>query len=157
VNAASSHANDPLTALALVFHHVGVACTDLDAENRRLALLGYHAEGEDFADPVQGVRGRFLVGPGPRLELLAPLGASAGGILEPWLRAKTKLYHLAFTLAEIQAAIEHLVTQRCRLLTGPVPAVAFGGRPIAFLMLPNMLLIELIEAGSPGPPTPQSV
>jgi len=32
------------------------------------------------------------------------------------------------------------------LIVAPVPAVAFGGRKIAFLMLPNRLLIELIEA-----------
>jgi hypothetical protein len=28
----------------------------------------------------------------------------------------------------------------------PVPAVAFDGREIAFVMLPNVTLVELIEA-----------
>jgi hypothetical protein len=31
-------------------------------------------------------------------------------------------------------------------VVAPVPAVAFGGRLIAFVMMPNMLLVELIAA-----------
>jgi methylmalonyl-CoA/ethylmalonyl-CoA epimerase len=137
-----------LDGLGLQFHHVGFACTDLDGEAARLAILGYRAEADDFADPVQGIRGRFLVGPGPRLELLAPLPGR--DVLEPWLRAGVKLYHLAYEVAEMDATIALLVGRRVRLVSGPVPAVAFDGRPIAFLMLPNLLLIELIGAPEAG-------
>jgi methylmalonyl-CoA/ethylmalonyl-CoA epimerase len=58
---------------SLEFHHIGVACKDIESETKISMNLGYEIEGEDFIDPVQGVSGRFLVGGGPRLELLAPL------------------------------------------------------------------------------------
>ena len=124
------------------FHHLGVACQDLDKEATRLAPLGYAPEGEDFVDPVQGVSGRFLAGGGPRLELLAPLAAS--GFLTPWLASGVKLYHLAYETPSLDEEIARFRTQGAKLVVRPVPAVAFGGRPIAFLMLPNLLLVELI-------------
>lgn len=133
-----------LDQLGLHFHHIGVACSDLNNEAARLAVLGYRAESDDFADPVQGIHGRFLIGPGPRLELLAPLPGTK--VLDPWLETGVKLYHLAFEVERVDGVIATLVGSRARLVSGPVPAVAFGGRSIAFLMLPNLLLIELIGA-----------
>src|SRR6476620_6735190 len=56
------------------FHHVGVACTDIPAEVTRLAAMGYAPEGVEFEDWRQGVRGLFMGGQSPRLELLEPLG-----------------------------------------------------------------------------------
>ena len=109
-----------------------------------MTVLGCRAEKADFTDPIQGVRGRFLIGPGPRLELLAAIPGR--DTLDPWLKARVKLYHLAYEVDSIHEAIAHLVARRARHVSGPVPAVAFDGRSIAFLMLPNLLLIELIEA-----------
>lgn len=136
----------------LQFHHVGVACADIDAEARRLAPLGYVVETPAFVDRRQGVRGTFVVGSGPRLELLEPLeaiGESAGGVLTPWLNRDVKLYHLAFQAPSLPEAIESLRRTSAKLVVAPVPAVAFAGREIAFMMLPNMLLVELI-AGAPA-------
>jgi methylmalonyl-CoA/ethylmalonyl-CoA epimerase len=127
----------------LAFHHVGVACRNLDSETRRLAALGYAPEGADFTDPVQGVTGRFLVGGGPRLELLVPL---VEGHLSPWLKAGVKLYHLAYETPDFEGGIGRLRGSGAKVVVPPVPSVAFAGRRIAFLMLPNMLLTELIEA-----------
>ena len=126
-----------------VFHHVGVACHDLDSESKHFSLLGYTQESPDFTDPAQGVSGRFLVGGGPRMELLKSLPGK--GTLTPWLKSGIKLYHLAYETPDISNAIEHYRREGAKLIVSPVPAVAFSGRLIAFLMLPNMLLIELIE------------
>src|SRR5690242_6335231 len=41
----------------LTFHHVGVACSTLDAEEKVFTALGYVREHPDFVDPVQGVHG----------------------------------------------------------------------------------------------------
>ena len=128
--------------LQLRFHHVGVACTDLEKETRQFASLGYSREGEDFEDPRQGIRGRFLSGQLPRIELLAPLEDSK--VLEAWLSAKVKMYHLAYETPALKESIERLCAQRARVMRPPVPAVAFQMREIAFLMLPNLLLVELI-------------
>ena len=129
---------------SLKFHHIGLACTNLDAETKKLAILGYHTESDDFIDPIQGVHGRFLVGQVPRLELLVPID-KAESCLTPWLKSGTKMYHLAYETDAVEDAIEQLSTQRAKVVVHPVPAVAFDNRKIAFVMLPNMLLIELIS------------
>lgn len=125
------------------FHHTGLACRDIDAETRHLGLLGYQQEGNDFVDPRQGVRGRFMVGGGPRLELLQPYSGGKS-VLDGWLSRGVKLYHLAYETSDLELRVRNLVAEGAKLIVSPVPAVAFNNRKICFLMLPNMLLIELI-------------
>lgn len=126
------------------FHHIGVACLNLDRETERFAALGYTAEGADFEDPIQGVRGRFLVGGGPRMELLVSIGP--GGVLAPWLKTGQKMYHLAYEVDDIGRRQAELIAAGAKTTVEPVPAAAFGGRRICFLLMPNLLLVELIEA-----------
>jgi methylmalonyl-CoA/ethylmalonyl-CoA epimerase len=128
----------------LNFHHIGVACRNLDAECKLLSVLGYNIEGEDFYDPIQGVAGRFMAGGGPRLELLTSLEQQ--GVLTPWLRSNVKLYHLGYELEDLEAGIAELRQQGAKMVVPPVGAVAFRQRRISFLMLPNLLLVELIAA-----------
>ena len=129
----------------LTFHHVGVACADIEVEAARLIPLGYAPEGAAFVDNRQGVRGIFLAGQAPRLELLQPLDDGRPGVLTSFLARDTKLYHLAYLTADLDAAIESLRQERAKLVVPPVPAAAFDGRLIAFLMLPNLMLVELVE------------
>lgn len=130
----------------LSFHHVGVACNDIRAEAQHFAALGYVAEGEPFEDRTQGIRGLFMAGQLPRVELLESLDTTAPGVLTPWLAHGIKLYHLAYIAPDLTQAIEAMRMQRGKLVAPPMPAVAFGGRKIAFLVLPNRLLIELISS-----------
>ena len=44
----------------LQFHHIGVACRDLEKEIRSFAIVGYRLEGEQFSDPLQKIHGCFL-------------------------------------------------------------------------------------------------
>ena len=134
--------SDAFAAIGLHFHHIGVACRDLDAETRYHAMLGYAIEGADFTDPVQGISGRFLVGGGPRLELLADI--SDRTTVAPWLRKGIRMYHLAWEAEDLDQGVAHFTAERARIVVPPVAAVAFGGRRITFLMLPNLQLIELI-------------
>jgi methylmalonyl-CoA/ethylmalonyl-CoA epimerase len=127
----------------LRFHHLGLACSNLDAETSWLEVLGYRREGADFVDSVQGVMGRFLTGPGPRLELLTE--AEDSKALQPWLRKRVKIYHQAFLTTQISGRIKSLEQAGGRVVTGPVPAAAFAGSRICFVMLPGMHLVELIE------------
>jgi methylmalonyl-CoA/ethylmalonyl-CoA epimerase len=128
------------------FHHIGLACRDIDKEAQALALVGYEIEGQRFMDPAQKIHGCFLVGPGPRMELLAPTDESSP--LISWLNRDAKMYHQAYEVESIDPALATLSAQHAVVVSRPKPAVAFGGRKVAFLMFPNGLLIELIE--SPG-------
>jgi len=133
-----------LATLGFTFHHIGVACRDIEAEAKAWLMLGYVAEAPDFEDPIQQVRGRFLVGAGPRLELLMQAGPQSP--IPGILRRDTKFYHMAYVGTAFDDAIAALRQKRCKITTDPAPAVAFGGRRIAFLILPNMNVIELVEA-----------
>jgi methylmalonyl-CoA/ethylmalonyl-CoA epimerase len=127
----------------LRFHHIGVACRDIDKEMRAFEVLGYALDGDPFSDPLQKIRGCFLTGVGPRVELLAPLDDSSP--LMPWLEKGVKMYHQAYEIESMDAALPAFTAARAVVVSPPKPAVAFDGRQIAFLMLPNLLLIELIE------------
>jgi methylmalonyl-CoA/ethylmalonyl-CoA epimerase len=129
--------------MLMTFHHIGVACRDLESETEAFRLLGYEAEAEDFLDPRQGIRGRFLIGSGPRLELLVGLPGSS--VLTPWLKKGLKFYHQAFVVQNLGVSVEELCEKGGRLVSPPIRAAAFGGQQIAFVMLRNMSLVELIQ------------
>ncbi|MCX7946507.1 MAG: VOC family protein [Hydrogenophilus sp.] len=134
----------PPDAPLLRFHHVGYACAKIDRELPFFQPLGYRCEGSRFFDPTFGVSGLFLVGGGPRLELLENLPGSSR--LDPWLAQRVKCYHFAYEVADFAQAIPWFLSQRSRITFGPAPAVAFNGRPVVFLMMRNLQLIELIES-----------
>ena len=129
------------------FHHVGLACRDLERERDAFADLGYAPSGERFTDTRQGVVGLFLEGLGPRIELLTPLGNSQ--VLDPWLSGRAKMYHLGYEVPDLTEAIHAAAASGARQVSGPTPAVAFGERKICFVMLRNLFLVEFIEQRLP--------
>ena len=124
------------------FHHLGYACAEVAREASFFEALGYRREGEAFSDPVQGVTGCFLSGAGPRVELLENLPGSA--TLKPWLDAGIRLYHFAYEVDDLPATLAWCRAQRGKITVQPVPAVAFGGRHIAFVMFRQGPLLEFI-------------
>jgi methylmalonyl-CoA/ethylmalonyl-CoA epimerase len=135
-------------SLDLRFHHVGLACEDIEVERAAHRLLAYTDEGLVFVDPRQRIRGCFMVQGGMRIELLQPEGE--GSPLRPHLTRGIKMYHQAFETDAIEASIDELRRGGAALAVPPTPAVAFGGRPIAFLMLRTTMLVELIQAPLPS-------
>lgn len=125
------------------FHHVGVATKSILKELPQYLLLGYEKEGEMFEDPQQGIRGLFLTAPGqPRLELLENLEGSH--TLDRQLEQGQKLYHTGYYVGDIESAEAILRANRARVISPMKPSVYFGKR-ICFMMLPNMMMIELME------------
>ena len=125
------------------FHHVGYACTDIDSEAAVFATLGYAVQGAVFADEAQGIRGLFMTGGGPCIELLENLPGRT--TLTPWLEAGIRMYHLAYEVADIDATLAGAPALRGRIVVPPTPATAFGGRRISFVMFRHGPLIELID------------
>jgi catechol 2,3-dioxygenase-like lactoylglutathione lyase family enzyme len=130
----------------LRFHHVGLASRRIADELVALQAFGYHREGEPFVDERQGIRGQFMVGRGPRLEVLEPTDGSR--TLDPWLAKGVKLYHQAFEVHDLDDQLRQRRAAGAIVVVPATPATAFGGRRIAFVMLPNRLLVELVEAGA---------
>ncbi len=128
---------------SLIFHHIGVACHNLDAEEEAFSILGYVRESPEFYDPIQGVHGRFLVGGGPRLEILR--NHDDPGVLSNWLRKGIRFYHVAYETELFDACSEAFAADGAKCVVMPVPAVAFGGRMISFYLMRNLTLVELID------------
>jgi methylmalonyl-CoA/ethylmalonyl-CoA epimerase len=136
---------------SLVFHHVGIACRDLDAEEEAFSVLGYVREGAEFYDPIQGVYGRFLVGGGPRLEILR--NREEPGVLSNWLKKGIRFYHLAYETELFDECSAAFAADGAKCVVAPVPAVAFGGRTISFYLMRNLTLVELIDRVQPSSAT----
>ncbi|WP_339862179.1 MULTISPECIES: VOC family protein [Alphaproteobacteria] len=128
------------------FHHLGYAVASVSNELAYFQQLGYRQEGKQFSDPTQGIKGCFITGGGPRIELLENL--QGFDTLTPWLRNGIKFYHTAYEVPDIHQAIAETVRQKAKIITSPVPAVAFNQRLIAFVMLRNRLLVEFIHKPS---------
>ena len=131
------------------FAHVGVAVPDLKrAADDYRSLLGYQLLSGPFDDPVQRVSVCFL-GTGAagdvEVELIAPLGEDSP--VKRLLAQGGGAYHVAYYVPDIEQWVAGARSKGCVLLGKPVPAVAYGGRRIAWLYLPSRQLIEVIERG----------
>ena len=129
------------------FHHVGIAVRDLStaiAIYKR--LFGYELVAGPFEDPIQKVSVCFLsrAAGDPTLELVAPLGRESP--IDRVLKTGGGTYHICYEVLDMDAAISHLTEQGSFLISGPVPALAFEMRTIAWLMTEAALLVELVEA-----------
>lgn len=128
----------------LVFHHIGIACRDIDKTREFYLGLGYTAS-PVVDDPLQHVRICFLDKEGaPRLELLQPLDDQSP-VARTLATAGVTPYHFCYEVRNIDEAIAALRTKRFLLVSGPVPACALDDRRIAFLYNKNNGLIELVE------------
>ncbi len=131
---------------AFAYHHVGIAVKDMQqAIESYKTLFGYQLTSGPFDDPIQDVSVCFLSrgGTDPALELVAALGPNSP--VHRLVKKGGGTYHLCYTVPDIDAAIAHLTAHNCLLLTQPVPAVAFEGRKIAWL-ISDTGLFELIQA-----------
>ncbi|HLE39206.1 MAG TPA: methylmalonyl-CoA epimerase [Acidimicrobiia bacterium] len=131
--------------LPLNLHHTAVAVRDLDESLRSLAaLFGVEPlSREVIAD--QGVEEAMVPFGGSYLQLLMPLGADTpvGRFLD---RRGEGLHHVAVQVADIDAALAHLVGTGAELVDRE-PRRGGGGHRIAFIH-PRALagtLIELVE------------
>ena len=124
-------------------HHIGVATKDFEKELSVFERLGYSQSSDYFSDPAQKIHGVFLSAAGqPTLELLANIDDS--GPLTTFLRQGIKFYHFAYEVAKIeQACADVLHKAGAKLVTPITSAVVFS--KLCFVMLPNMMLIELVQ------------
>jgi len=136
----------PAEAPALRLHHVGVAVASIkDALPVHRAVFGHELLAGPFEDPIQRVSVCF-VGSGRPGDLLVELVEPAaerspvGAVLARGIGA----YHVCYEVDEVDAALAHARARGCVVVATPVPAVAFGGRRIAWFYTPTRQLVELL-------------
>jgi methylmalonyl-CoA/ethylmalonyl-CoA epimerase len=140
-----------LIGVGLVFHHVGVLVKDVAAASPGyINGLGYESCSDIVHDPRQTAFVRFLrlAGENSYLELVSPDGP--GSVLSNALRKGGGIHHLCYATSDLEHSLQRLASQGLLLLRTPEPAVAFGGRKIAWMLNRDHLLIELVEQGPVG-------
>jgi methylmalonyl-CoA/ethylmalonyl-CoA epimerase len=129
-------------------HHLGVAVSSVEeAQPLYERLFGLQLVSGPFDDPIQKVRVSFLDASRSDavvLELVAPSGEQSP--VSSYLARGIGAYHICYEVPDLPRYLERARQNRCVLLGEPVPAVAFGGRRIAWLYTPTKHLIELLEA-----------
>jgi methylmalonyl-CoA/ethylmalonyl-CoA epimerase len=147
-----------MTQPTFLLHHIGMLVRDIEAATQlQVARYGYQIESDIIHDPIQTARVRFLRLSNATnwLELVAPEDEGSK-LFNALTKRGEGLHHLCYEVSDLAAAITHLREGRQLLLSGPTPAVAFGGRCIAWFMDRTGLLTELVEAGT-GPLTLASI
>lgn len=126
-------------------HHVAIAVRDLDVTIDSFAdQYGFEVLSRERIEE-QGVREAMIAVGGSHLQLLEPLHemSPVGRFLS---RNGEGMHHIAFAVADIDAALEHLKTMDIELIDEQ-PRIGGGGHRIAFVH-PRALagtLFELVE------------
>jgi methylmalonyl-CoA/ethylmalonyl-CoA epimerase len=132
-------------------HHVGVVVADVaTACADYVRRFGFEVRSDVVHDATQTAYVQFLRMPGDStyVELVAPDGP--GSALSNALSKGGGLNHLCYATPDIETTIASMTARGMRLIRKPVPAVAFGGRRIAWLAGRDFALVELVERGGPG-------
>tara|TARA_X000000368_G_scaffold417439_1_gene413838 strand:+ start:7002 stop:7397 length:396 start_codon:yes stop_codon:yes gene_type:complete len=130
--------------MALKFHHLAIACKDIDKTAKIYEALGY-VKGTTVWDKKQKVRLCMLESAGmPSIELVSnnmessPVSniVSKNGVIP---------YHTCYSTNNIEKSIEELCRKGFMLTVKPIEAILFSGRKIAFMYHRDSGLIELVE------------
>lgn len=132
------------------FHHIGYAVRNIGEylETFVQPLLAPVSVTEPVSDPIQRVTVCFVELPGGvLLELVEPLGADSP-VNSVIGSQRGGLYHTCYEVDDLEQAIARFRARKCMPLGAPVPAAAFDGRRIVFLLTPQRDLIELVESAA---------
>lgn len=130
----------------LRMHHVGFVVANIEAcaPGMARALLA-NWNSEIFTDPLQRVRVTFLDGGhrSPLVELVEPLGENSP--VFRFLGQGGGLHHLCYEVLSIREHLERIRAAGGVIISRAKPAVAFGGRPIAWALTREKLLVEFLQ------------
>jgi methylmalonyl-CoA/ethylmalonyl-CoA epimerase len=128
-------------------HHVGFVIASIEESGSSFALgLGATWDKNIVLDPVQKVRVTFLQGrysTDPLIELVEPGGPNSP--VTRFLERGGGLHHLCYEVDQLESHLRFCKSVGTTVIRAPVPAVAFGGRRIAWAITKKKLLMEFLE------------
>lgn len=128
-------------------HHVGMVVPDIARSGQRCATaLGVEPSGPVFLDPIQQVYVQFwsLPGSDSNIEFIQP--ASESSPSAQLLKRGGGLTHLCFEVQDLERAVEDACSRGALVVQHPLPAEAFGGRRIAFVIYQDLGVLEFVES-----------
>jgi methylmalonyl-CoA/ethylmalonyl-CoA epimerase len=140
-------------AQPLRLHHVGFVVASIENEMPGfLRSLAAQWNGRIFDDPQQRVKVAFLTTrpEDPQLELVEPAGENSP-VFHFLQDRGGGLHHTCYEVGNLDEQLASFRSRGAIIAKRPKPAVAFEGRRIAWVLTPQKLLIELLEAaGKPA-------
>jgi len=141
----------PLLTGRPLLHHLGCVVPSISAIADAFATsISASWDGQIIHDPLQRVRVAFFKpvdARNPVYELVEPAGADSP--VTNFLKKGGGLHHVCYEIEDLEAGLEEARRAGFVTVSPPKPAVAFGGRRIAWICSKNRLLIELLERDSP--------
>jgi len=129
--------------------HIGVAVDSIErAQSFYVGFLGLSLVGGPYDDPIQRVRVAFYSSTNfsnVEIELIEPLTQDSPVAKLLSNGSRSSAYHICVSVSDIETAIEDIRKSGGLVLANPVPAVAFGGRKIAWVYTKTKHLMELLE------------
>lgn len=128
-------------------HHLGFAVASISESAEEFAVtMSANWDGEIIHDPLQRVRVAFFTpvdSRNPVFELVEP--ASGASPVSNFLKKRVGLHHVCYEVDDLELALQAAQSVGLVRVSDPKPAVAFGGRKIAWVCSRRFLLIELLE------------
>jgi methylmalonyl-CoA/ethylmalonyl-CoA epimerase len=130
-------------------HHIGFVVQSIARTAEAFAnAIGAHWDANVIHDPLQQVRVTFLSRgvSVPLLELIEP--AAPKSPVTDFVAAGGGLHHLCYEVTSLDDELRGARSVGSLVVKRPLPAVAFGGRRIAWVFTRQKLLLEYLEATS---------
>lgn len=130
----------------MIFDHIGIFVPDLASGRSRMQqFLPIDRWSQPVDDPLLRVSLQFgYEASGIRYEIVAPFGPDDP--VTPLLKTgHALLNHVAYRVSDLDAALIRLRQAGGLPVAPPKPALAFGGRRVAFMLTPLRFILELIE------------
>ena len=130
-------------------HHIGIVVKSLERTGEEFGRrLDLEKRSEIIEDPLQLVKLQFWASTGDttEIELIEPCGSDSPAYGA--LQHGGGLNHLCYEVPDIEASVRQARRQGAVQTREILPAVAFGGRKIAFVYYNLLGLIEFLESGA---------
>jgi methylmalonyl-CoA/ethylmalonyl-CoA epimerase len=137
----------PLVSGKGILHHLGFVVSSISVVAEEFAAsMSARWDGEVIHDPIQRVRVAFFSPAdtrNPVFELVEP--ASEVSPVSNFLKKGGGLHHVCYEIDDLEAGLREARGVGLVIVADPTPAVAFGGRRIAWVCSKRRLLVELLE------------
>lgn len=137
----------PLLSGNGMLHHLGFVVASISAIAEEFAAsMSARWDGQVIHDPLQRVRVTFFSPAdrrNPVFELVEP--ASEVSPVSNFLKKGGGLHHVCYEIDDLESGLCEARSAGLVVVANPTPAVAFGGRRIAWFCSKSRLLVELLE------------
>ena len=137
----------PLLTGKCTLHHLGVVVASISAAAEEFASsMSATWDGKIVHDPLQQVRVAFFQpsdARNPVFELVEP--AAETSPVTNFLTKRVGLHHICYEIDDLDSGLQAARATGLLIMSTPKPAVAFGGRRIAWVSSKHRLWMEFLE------------